>query len=402
MNLFTFVLKAYKYQLDPTPSQKRWLSQAFGNVRYVYNWSLAERIKAYEQDKKRLTAYDLCKKLTSLKHEKDKIWLNETPISSLQYAIRNMDSAFTRFFREKKGFPKFRSKYGRQSIQLINNVTIDFDVNKIKIPKIDSIRVFATRQFKGSMRTITISTNAAGKYFISILIDTNETAPAKTFIKETTTIGVDVGLKHFAVLSNGERIDNPRHYQKSEKRLAVLQRRLSRKQKNSKRREKTKLAIAKQHYKITCQRNDFLHKLTSQLVKSHDSIVIEDLNVEGMLKNHCLAKHISSAAWSEFFRQLQYKCEWNGKNLIRIGRFDPSSRMCTCGIINHTLKLSDRTWTCRACGTKHDRDLLAANNIKMFGLQQQNLIGQNSGEVIAVEGVEAFASAKPMKRQVSS
>lgn len=339
--------------------------------------------------------------LTNLKKDKDKLWLNNTPVVCLQQAIRNMDTAFTRFFREKNGFPKFRSKHGSQRIQFINYVEVDFESGKVKLPKLGWVRAFVTRPFEGKMGTVTVSMNAAGKYFISILVDTPQSTPIKTNIKESTTIGIDVGLKHFAVLSNGERIYNPRHYQSNEKRLAILQRRLARKQKGSKRRQKAKLAVAKQHYKIACQRNDFLHKLTSQLVKSHDSIVIEDLNVEGMLKSHLLAKHIKNAAWSEFFRQLQYKCEWNGKNLIRIGRFEPSSRMCTCGLVNRELKLSDRTWTCPSCGSKHDRDLLAANNIKMFGLQQQNLIGQKSGEAIATKDVETLASAKSMKRQVS-
>jgi putative transposase len=183
--------------------------------------------------------------------------------------------------------------------------------------------------------------------------------------------------------------------------LTVLQRRLSKKQKGSNRRKKAKLAVAKHHYRIACQRADFLHKLTSQLVKNHDSIVIEDLNVAGMLKNHCLAKHISSASWSEFFRQLEYKCEWSGKNLIRIGRFEPSSRMCTCGLVNRELTLKDRTWKCPSCGEVHDRDLLAARNIKMFGLRPQNLIGQESGEVIAVEDVEARRLRRSVKRQVT-
>ena len=194
----------------------------------------------------------------------------------------------------------------------------------------------------------------------------------------------------------------PRHYQSSEKRLAVLQRRLSKKQKGSNRRKRAKLAVAKCHYRIACQRNDFLHKLTSRLVKNHDSIVIEDLNVGGMLKNHCLAKHISSASWSKFFRQLEYKCEWSGKNLIRIGRFEPSSRLCTCGFVNRELTLKDRTWNCPSCGEVHDRDLLAARNIKMFGLEKTNLIGQVSGAVSAAEDVEAPALAGPVKRQVST
>lgn len=396
------MLRTYRYQLDPTPTQKQWFAQAFGTSRFVYNWGLAERIKAYQEEKKRLTAYDLCKMLTPLKKQEGKEWMSLTPTVCQQQALRNMDAAFTKFFREKKGFPKFRSKYGRQRIQFINNVEVDFEASKVKLPKIGWMRAFITRPFEGKMGTVTVSRNAAGKYFVSILVETPIAIPDKRPVSDSTSVGVDVGLKDYFVLSDGTREANPRHYQNTEKRLAVLQRRLSRKKKGSRRRDRAKLRVAKCHYRITCQRKDFLHKLTSKLVKSHDSIVIEDLNVEGMLKNHCLAKHISSASWSEFFRQLEYKCEWNGKNLIRIGRFEPSSRLCTCGYINRELTLKDREWRCPSCGEQHDRDLLAARNIKMFGLQRQNLIGQVSGAVSAAEDVETPAMAGSVKRQVST
>lgn len=394
------MLRAYRYQLDPNATQRQWFARSMGSARFIYNWSLQQRIEAYQKDKQRLTAYDLCKLLTPLKKQDDRAWLYETPSVCLQQAIRNMDSAFTRFFREKKGFPKFRSKYGKQRIQFINCVEVDFKAGKVKLPKLGWVRMFITRPFEGRMGTVTVTRNAAGKYFISILVDTLEPLPTKSLVDPKTTVGIDVGLKEFAVLSDGTRIANPRHYQKTEQRLKVLQRRLSKKIKGSKRRQAVKLKVAKCHYKISNQREDFLHKLTSQLVKNHDSIVIEDLNVAGMLKNHCLAKHISSASWSEFFRQLEYKCEWQGKNLIRIGRFEPSSRMCTCGMVNKDLTLKDRTWTCPSCGETHDRDLLAARNIKRFGLSKQNLIG--SGAVCPVEDVEVPALVGLVKRQVTT
>lgn len=387
--------KSYRCQLDPNTTQRQWFVRAMGSARYVYNWALAKRIEAYEQSKQSLSAYDLIKGITLLKQEADKMWLREAPNVCLQQAVRNMDSAFTRFFREKKGFPKFRSKYDRQRIQFIGDVLIDFDGSKVKLPKLGWVNAFVTRPFTGKMKTVTVSRNAAGKYFVSTRIETMDVVPNPPPVIESTAVGVDVGLKDFAVLSNGERISAPKHYQRSEQRLAVLNRRLARKQKGSKRRERAKLALARCHYRIANQRNDFLHKLTSRLVKNHDSIVIEDLNVEGMLKNDKLAKHISSASWSEFFRQLEYKCEWNGKNLIRIGRFEPSSRMCTCGLVNKVLTLADRTWTCPSCGETHDRDLLAAQNIKRFGLKQ------HSGEAIAGEDVEMLALAGSAKRQVT-
>jgi putative transposase len=393
------MIRGYRYQLDPNTTQRKWFARAMGSARYTYNWALEQRINAYQQEKKRLTAYDLCNMLTVLKNEDGKEWMYETPNVCLQYAIRNMDSAFTGFFRHKKGFPKFRSKHGKQRIQFINYVVVDFEKSKIRLPKIGWVRIHNPRRFEGKMGTVTVSLNAAGKYFVSILVHTPDPIPEKRPINEDTAVGVDVGLKEFAVLSDGTRIASPRHYQNAEKRLSVLQRRLSRKKKGSNRRKRAKLAVAKCHYRIANQRKDFLHKLTSRLIKNHDSIVIEDLNVVGMLKNHCLAKHIQSASWSEFFRQLEYKCEWSGKSLIRIGRFEPSSRMCTCGVVNKELTLKDRTWKCPSCGEVHDRDLLAARNIKRFGLNKQNLIGQDSGAVSPVEDAEEPALAGPMKRQ---
>lgn len=396
------MLKAYRYQLDPSATQRQFFARAFGSARYTYNWALEQRVNAYQQEKKRLTAYDLNKLLTALKQEEGKEWMYETPNVCLQQAIRNMDSAFTRFFREKKGFPRFRSKYGKQRVQFIDNVKVDFEASKIKLPKIGWVRIHNPRPFEGKMGTVTVSNNAAGKYFVSVLVHTPDPIPEKRPVNEATAVGIDVGLHEYYVLSDGTRVANPRHYQNSEKRLAVLQRRLSKKQKGSNRRKRAKLAVAKCHYRIACQRNDFLHKLTSQLVKNHDTLVIEDLNVAGMLKNHCLSKHISSASWSEFFRQLEYKCEWGGKNLVRIGRFEPSSRLCTCGFVNRDLTLKDRTWNCPSCGEVHDRDLLAARNIKMFGLEKTNLIGQVSGAVSAAEDVETPAVAGSVKRQVNT
>lgn len=385
------MLKAFRYRAYPTPRQERFLAQSFGNARYVYNWALSTQADLYRNNGKRLTAIDLCKMLTTLKKQEGMEWLSLAPNVCLQYAVRNMDSALTRFFGRKNSYPRFRNKNGRQRIQFINDVKYDPVVGRIKLLKIGWIKMSMNRTLVGKIKTVTLSKNEAGKYFISILVETGEPVPIKGIVTPDTTMGIDVGLKDFAVTSTGERIENPRHYQEGEKRLAALQRRLSRKTKGSKRREGAKLAVAKHHYRIACQRNDFLHKLTSKLVAENQSIVIEDLNVEGMLKNHCLAKGIQSVAWSEFFRQLQYKCEWSGKNLIRIGRFEPSSRMCTCGLVNKALKLSDRTWRCPSCGEVHDRDLLAARNIKRFGLEQ------HSGEAIA--GEDAEAPRGPRKRQ---
>ena len=222
--------------------------------------------------------------------------------------------------------------------------------------------------------------------------------PTKVPITYETSVGIDVGLKDFAVLSNGQVFENPKYLEKAEKRLKVLQRRLSKKQKGSKRQERARLAVAKAHEKVKNCRTDYIHKISSRIIRENQTVIIEDLNVDGMMKNHNLAKHIGSVSWSEFFRQLQYKAEWNGVNLIRIGRFEPSSKMCLCGVINKDLKLSQREWDCPNCGRHNDRDLLAAINIKRFGLQEQNLIGISPAGC-GVEGVEWSALADTVKRQ---
>ena len=390
------MLRAYKYTLDLNNSQKSFMNKSFGCARVVYNHCLDRRIKVYETDKKRISAYDLCKEVVLLKRTEEKKWLAEIDHQTLCCSVQNLDSAFTKFFREKKGFPKFKSKHGKQSAQFTQGIKIDFENKKIKFPKIGWCNIFFSREFEGNIKTVTVSKIPSGKYFVSILVDNSIPLPIKATIKEKTSIGIDVGIKTFATLSNGEQIDNPKYLENEQKRLACLQRRLSRKTKGSNRRTKAKLSVAKLHYKITNQRKDFLHKASSKIVSENQTIIIEDLNIDGMLKNHCLARSISSASWSEFFSQLQYKCDWYGKNLITIGQFQPSSKMCSCGIINKELTLKDREWTCKSCGTTHDRDILAANNIKKLGLQKQNLIGAGS----PAEDVEKSAVAGSMKRQV--
>ena len=398
--IFTPMFKSYKYRIEPTKSQEEILTQYFGACRWIYNRQLNRRIEAYQTTKTKIGANDLIKEITFLKKQEELSWLSVTPVQCLQGAIRNMDSAFTKFFRQKTGFPNFKSKNDlKQSVQFFTNFNIDFEKKLIKIPKIDElIKCRIDRTFEGKIRNVTLSRTPTKKYFVSILVDNNMALPNKAPIQESTAIGIDVGIKDFAVLSDGEKIANPHHYRDSEKRLKCLQRRLAKKQKGSKRRNKAKLSVAKCHEKIANQRKDFLHKLTTKIVAENQSIVIEDLAVDNMLKNHCLSKAISSVAWSEFFRQLQYKSDWNGKNLIRIGRFEPSSKMCTCGVINKELKLSDRNWTCKSCNTTHDRDLLAANNIKRFGLTFQNLVSYSPAES-GGEHVELLLFGRAEKRE---
>jgi putative transposase len=369
------MLIAYKYRLYPDEEQREMFLKHIGACRFVYNLSLEQKIKTYETDKTTLSCYDLNAMLPDLKKEFE--WLKEINSQSLQQTNRNLDSAFTRFFREKKGFPKFKSRKNPvQTFGIPQNYIVDFDTNRIKLPKIGWIKTTLSRSFEGTLKTATVSMTTTGKFFISILVEDGKETPEKESFGYDSTIGLDVGIKDFVTMSDGTKVDNPKFLKSSIQRLKVLQRRVSRKKKGSNNRDKARQDVALQHEMITNQRKDFLHKLTTKLVRENQAIAVETLNVAGMMKNHHLAQAIGDVSWSEFFRQLEYKCEWYGKTLLRIGRFEPSSKICNvCGSINRDLKLSDREWTCVNCGSLHDRDENAAINIKKFALQDQNLIG---------------------------
>lgn len=392
------MIKTYKYRLKPNKEQRIFFEKSFGCARYVYNWCLNLRIEAYETRGEKLGWVDICNMLSSLKKQSETSWLLEVPAQSLQSSIRNVDAAFSNFFYNKKNFPKFKTKRDKQSFHLPQGVRIDFANHKVKLPKIGWVNFYKNREFIGKIGTVTISKSSTDKYYMSIAVEDGQELPTKAPINHETSVGIDVGIKDFAVLSNGQVFENPRHLEKAEKRLKVLQRRLAKKQKGSKRREKARLAVAKAHEKVRNCRTDYIHKVTSKIIRENQTVIIEDLNIEGMMKNGKLAKHIASVSWYEFFRQLQYKAEWNGVNLIRIGRFEPSSKMCLCGAINKDLRLSQREWDCPNCGRHNDRDLLAAINIKRFGLQKQNLIGITPAGC-GVEGVEWSTFVDTVKRQ---
>jgi putative transposase len=359
----------------PDEAQREMFLKHFGACRFIYNRSLEQKIKTYETDKTSLSCYDLNAMLPDLKQEFE--WLAEVNSQSLQQTNKNLDSAFKRFFREKKGFPKFKSKKNpSQSFGVPQNYTVDFDNNQVKLPKIGWIKTKLSRSFEGILKTATVSMTTTGKFFISILVEDGKETPKKESFGYDSTIGLDVGITDFVTMSDGTKIDNPKFLRDSIKRLGVLQQRMSKTKKGSKNRDKSRQKVALQHEKVANQRKDFLHKLSSGIVSDNQAIAIETLNVAGMMKNHHLAQAIGDVSWSEFFRQLDYKSERYGKTLLRIGRFEPSSKICNvCGSINHDLKLSDREWTCAGCGTLHDRDVNASVNIKKFAIQAQNLIG---------------------------
>jgi len=370
------MLKAYKYRIYPNKIQKEQIKQHFGACRFVYNWALETKIKEYQVDKHHISRFELQSILVKeIKPAND--WLKNANSQSLLATLINLESAFTRFFREKKGFPNFKSKKNPvQSFQIPQHYIVDFEESNVKLPKIGKVKASLSREFKGVCKTATVSRSSTEKYYISILVDDGKELPEKQFFNDENVIGIDIGIKYFATLSTGEKIENPKYLKNSLQRLKILSRRLSRKQKGSNNYKKAKLKLSVLHEKITNQRNDFQHKLSLKLVRENQAIALETLNVQGMIKNHCLAQSIADAGWSSFVNKLTYKAEWYGKTILRIGQFKPSSKLCNvCGYHNKELTLTVREWKCPECGAFHDRDINAAINIKKFSLQDQNLIG---------------------------
>ena len=367
------MLRAYKYRIYPTEAQKVLLAKTFGCCRFVYNWALNLKIEAYKQEKKSIGNVELTNRMKSeLKAEHD--WLSEVNSQSLQSALRNLDTAYKNFFRDTHavGFPRFKSRKNKQSFQCPQHCSVDFGKGTISIPKAKNIPAVLHRKFKGTVKTVTISMTSSGKYFASLLVDTGlqELKPSEP-VRESA-IGIDLGIKSLAVCSDGRTFDNPKNLQGSLDRLALLQKRLSRKQKGSSNRNKARIRVARLQEHIANCRKDNLHKITYAL--THDSqvrtICMENLNVKGMQRNHHLAQAVGDASFGMFLTMLEYKCSWYGVNLIKIDRFAPSSKTCgKCGYVYKGLKLSERSWTCPECGTHHDRDFNAACNIKEFGLK---------------------------------
>lgn len=361
------ILKAFKYELHPTAEQRVMLHKTFGCVRFVYNWGLNEKSKAYEENQKNLSCFDLIKQVTALKKEAAHEWLSEVHSQPLQMALRNLDTAYTNFFNKKSKFPNFKKKSRKQSFQYPQGVKVIDD--KVFLPKIGWCDFVKHRDIVGDIRTVTVSKTPTGRYFVSILCDTKLAIPPKQPIQRETAVGVDVGIKTFAVLSNGKVFENQKHLTSKLRRLKVEQRKLQRGVKGSKNREKQRLVVAKLHEKIANQRKDYTHKISHYVTEHFDTICMEDLNIAGMLKNHKLARSISEQGWSMLNTQIAYKCEWKGKNYVQIGRFDPSSKRCnSCGHIHQQLTLSDRAWRCENCHSHHDRDANAALNIRDYGV----------------------------------
>jgi putative transposase len=353
-----------KVRIYPTTEQQQAFSQAFGCARWWWNYALNLNNETYLKTGKGLSRQGYNDLLPKLKVEYP--WLGECYSQVLQSVSLNLSRAFINFFEGRAGFPSFKSKHGKQSIQYPQHVNLSEGI--IKLPKIGEVVAKLHRTFEGELKTVTVSMNGTGKYFASLLFD--DGLPDIQPNLEGKAVGIDVGLTHFAITSDGSKFDNPRHLKKREKNLKRKQQKLSRKVKGSKSRAKAKRIVARVHERITSTRKDFQHKLSRKLVNENQVIVVENLAVKNMVKNHCLAKAISDCGWSSFTTMLKYKAEKEGKVYQEVGRFFPSSKTChVCLNQVGSMPLDVRSWTCSNCGTKHDRDVNAAINIRDEGLR---------------------------------
>lgn len=356
------MITATKIRIYPTAQQEEKLAKAFGCARWFWNNSLNETQKIYQETGKGLGQFALNARLPTLKQEFD--WLSETHSQVLQSVSLNLSRAFINFFERRAAYPTFKSKHGKQSIQYPQGVKI-VEGRKLFLPKIGHVKAVVHREIVGVIKTVTISKTPSGKYFASILSQTEEVDKEVSF--DGNILGIDVGLTHIAITSNGSKFDNPKHLHKAQKNLKRKQRKLSRKVKGSNSRNKARILVAKAHERISNARKDNLHKLSHKLVNDNQVqvIAVEDLHIKGMVKNHCLAKAISDAGWSTFTTMLKYKAEKAGKGYIEVNRFFPSSKACsTCLHIQKSMPLNIRNWKCDKCGEIHDRDINASKNIR--------------------------------------
>lgn len=366
------MLKSYKYRIFPTDTQKDQLQRFFGVSRLIYNLGLETKTLAYASNKKSVSKYELISQLPSLKEEFD--FIKECPGQVLQHALINLDTAYQNFFKGKGQFPKFKNKYSRQAITFPQGYKVLLDQNMIVLPKLKRVAIHYHRKLKGTPKRVTLSKTTTNKYFVSILVETGEAIPNKKPINNNTSVGIDFGIKDLAITSDAVVYKNKNFFKSQQRRLRVEQRSLARKKEGSNNRAKQKLVVALLQEKIQNQRKDYLHKISTELIREYDTIVLEDLAVKNMVKNHNLAKAISEMGWRELRTMLEYKAKWHGRNLIIIGRFEPSSKVCSsCGNCKSNLKLSDRTYHCSKCGLEIDRDLNAAYNIKNFGVRNNPL-----------------------------
>lgn len=366
--------RAYKFRVYPTEEQQHNLAQTFGCCRFVYNWALSTRKRAYFDHGKKLSPNDLSAAITALKKEEGTAWLREVSSVPLQQALRHLDTAYKNFFSKRAGSPVFKKKHKEQGATYTNNA-FTWDGRSLTLAKHkEPLPIVWSRSLPEGAQpsSVTISKDRAGRYFISILVDENRAILPMT----EKGVGVDLGLKSFLITSDGETISNPKYYARDEKKVAKAQRKQARKKKGSKNRNKARIKVARLHARIADTRRDFQHKASTKLIRENQVICLETLNVKGMLKNHKRAKAISDVGWSEFVRQLEYKAAWYGRTIVKIDRWYPSSKTCSaCQHVLAELTLDVRSWVCPNCGTCHDRDINAAQNLLSVGLTALNACG---------------------------
>ncbi len=359
--------RAYKYRVYPTDEQKHILVRTFGCARFVYNWALRQKTDAYYNEQHRLYYKDLSEALTLLKQQDAYSWLSEVSSVPLQQALRHLEKAFLHFFEGQAEYPTFKKKRNRQSATYTSNA-FKWDGTHLTLAKMtDPLDIRWSRPLPDGAipSSVTMTKDGADRYFVSLLIEED----IKQLEPVEQSVGADLGLKAFVILSTGETVGNPQFFHKDEKQLGRAQKLHAKKQKGSKNRAKAHKRVARIHARIAERRRDFLHKLSTRLIRENQTVCVESLHVKNMVKNHCLAKAISDVGWSEFVSQLEYKAAWYGRNLFKIDKWYPSSKRCfDCGHIFDSLHFDVRVWTCPECGVVHDRDLNAAKNIHAVGL----------------------------------
>jgi putative transposase len=357
--------KVHRFRMRPTKAQEARLYRMAGARRFVYNWALDRRKRYYAEYGKGISQKQLSSELTNLKGKPDTLWLREADSQMLQQALRDVEGAFEAFFEKRSRFPRFRSKKaGHYTFRIPQRVKVE--EGEVYVPKVGWVRIRQSREVEGKTKSATFKRDATGHWYVAL---TNEfEMPNVEPPASERPVGVDLGLKDLFVLSDGERVPAPRFARKADRKLKKAQKNLSRKKPGSRRREKAKHRVARVHRKVSNQRSDFLHKLTTDLTRKYDCICVEDLSTKGLAKTK-LSRSVLDAAFGEFLRQVEYKATWNFKRSVKVGRFFPSTKLCSeCGALNPNLTLSDRTWLC-SCGTQHDRDLNASRNILAEGMR---------------------------------
>ena len=362
------VKRAYRYRFYPTPEQAGLLNRTFGCVRYVYNRALAERSRAWTQEQERVTFAGTCRMLTEWKAEPETAWLYEVSNVALQQGLQHLQGAFVNFWGKRAKYPNFKSKRKSRASATFTTSGFRYKDGRITLAKMDQpldIRWSRPLPEGAEPSTVTVSRDAAGRWHISILVQTM----AEALPPLDSAVGIDAGITSLLALSTGEKVANPRHERRDRKRLASAQRAMARKVKGSANREKAQRKVARVYADITDRRADFLHKLSTRIIRENQTVIIEDLSVRNMVRNHSLARAISDASWSELRRMLEYKADWYGRAVIAIDRFYPSSKTCSaCGAIAAKMPLNVREWECARCGAAHDRDVNAAKVIRAEGL----------------------------------